>query len=54
MPPTIPIHFSADPHNWGGSQYTQNLNIVITEQLKNETWNKILGRVIPQLGVNFP
>ena len=33
-PPTIQIHFSAEPHDRGGSKYTQNLSFVITEHLK--------------------
>ena len=32
--PTMHIHFSAEPHDRGGSKYTQNLSFVITKHLK--------------------
>ena len=44
--PTIQIHFSAEPHDRGGSKYTQTLSFVITEHLKLVLCQKkILQRV---------
>ena len=33
-PPTLQIHFSAEPHDRGASKYTQNLSFVIAEHIK--------------------